>query len=217
MSQATAVTPISSVQRYRTARPRKSTEIVDLFPRQGEWTEADYFTLPETNRIIELSEGRVVIPDMPTIAHQRVVGKLFRLMSDYVEARNVGEVCIAPLPVRLWPGKIREPDIIFMHHDHADRMGGEYCGVPDLAVEVISPRTPKSSGTERVDRREKSVEYAQAGVQEYWLLHPTACTIEVYVLRDDVYRLLGRWGAGEAAQSQVLEGFEVSVDAVING
>ena len=146
MSQATAVAPISSVQRYRTARPRKSTEIVDLFPRQGEWTEPDYFTLPETNRIIELSEGRVVIPDMPTIAHQRVVGKLFRLMSDYDEAQGLGEVSVSPLKVRLWPGKFREPDIIFMRRDHADRIGEDYCGVPDLVVEVISPRTPKSSG-----------------------------------------------------------------------
>ncbi len=219
MSQATAVAPRSSIgaQRRRAARSRKSTEILELFPRQGQWTEADYLALPETNHIIELSEGRVVIPDMPTTSHQRAVVELLFLMKNYVQTHDLGEVCVAPLKVHLWPGKFREPDIIFMHRNHADRIGEDYWGVPDLVVEVISPRTPKSSGTEQVDREEKSVEYARSGVQEYWIIHPTACTVEVYVLRNGIYHLLERWGAGEVAQSQVLEGFKVSVDAVIQG
>jgi Uma2 family endonuclease len=214
MAQAAAVAP---AQKQRTARLRKSTEIVDLFPRQGEWTETDYLALPETNRIIELSEGRVVMPDMPTTSHQRAVGKLFRLMSDHVEAQDLGEVCVAALKVHLWPGKFREPDIVFMHRNHADRIGEEYWGVPDLVVEVISPRTQQSSGTEYTDRGEKFVEYAKAGVKEYWLIHPTACTIEVYVLRDRAYHLLDRWGKGEVARSEVLGGFEVPVEVVIQG
>lgn len=41
----------------------KILEILDLFPRQGEWTEDDYYKLPETNRIVELSEGRLIIID----------------------------------------------------------------------------------------------------------------------------------------------------------
>ena len=213
-SVTTITSPTAPAQRQRVARSRRSTEILDLFPRQGQWTEGDYLVLPETNRILELSEGRVVMPDMPTTSHQRAVVKLLRLMSDHVEAKDLGEVCVAPLRVRLWPGKFREPDVVFMHRDHADRIGEEYWGVPDLVVEVISPRTPQSSGTEHVDRGEKYVEYAQAGVVEYWLIHPTACTIEVYFLRDGVYHLLDRWGVGEVAFSQVIDGFEVPVETV---
>jgi len=124
---------------------------------------------------------------------------------------------VAPLRVRLWPGKFREPDIVFIHRDHADRIGEEYWGVPNLIVEVISPRTPKSSDTEHVDRGEKFFEYARGGVQEYWLVNPTSCTIEVYVLLDGVYHLLSRWGNGEVARSKVLNGLEVPVEAVIPG
>ncbi|MBM3242191.1 Uma2 family endonuclease [Candidatus Poribacteria bacterium] len=214
MAQTAAV---AKAQKQRTVRSRKSTEIVDLFPRQGQWTEADYLALPETNRIIELSEGRVVMPDMPTTSHQRTVIKLLRLMSDHVEAQGLGEVCVAPLRVHLWPGKFREPDIVFMHRNHADRIGEDYWGIPDLVVEIISPRTTQSSGTENVDRGEKFVEYAKAGVKEYWLIHPTACTIEVYVLKDGVYHLLDRWGKGEVARSEVLGGFEVPVEVVMQG
>lgn len=217
MARAVAVKAVESPAKPAGGRPRRALRLLELFPPQGQWTEADYFSLPETNRIVELSEGRVVIPEMPSTSHQRTVGKLFRLISDYVETKGLGEVCIAPLPVRLWPGKIREPDIVFMHRDHADRIGEDYWGVPDLVVEVISPRTPQSSGTESTDRRQKLWEYAQAGVAEYWLVHPTERTLEIYRLHGEAFHLLGRWGAGEVARSEVLMGLEVAVGAVFGG
>ena len=58
------------------------------------------------------------------------------------------------------------------------------------------------------------LEYARAGVNEYWLVDPEAHTIEVYTLTEGVYTLLGQFGAGQATRSQALSGFEVSVDEV---
>lgn len=201
------------MQRQR--QPRLSTEVAWLFPRQGEWTEEDYFALPDTNRIVELSAGRVVIPEMPTTSHQRAVRNLLRGMDSHTQTHGLGEVCVAPLRIRLWPGKFREPDLVFMRADHTDRIGEEFWGVPDLVVEVISPRTEHSSGTERTDRLEKFEEYARAGVTEYWLVAPKERTIEVYVLRQGGYHLLGRWGVGEVARSEALAGFEVPVTGVV--
>lgn len=192
-----------------------TTEIARLFPPQGQWTEAEYLSLPETNHIVELSNGRVVMPDMPTTSHQRAVTKLLRLMAAHVEASDIGEVSVAPLRIRLWPGKIREPDIVFMLRQHSDRIGEEYWGVPDLVVEVISPRTAHSSGTEDSDRGEKFLEYAQAGVSEYWLIDPAGGTVEIYGLRHHAYHLAGCWGRGEVCQSGVIDGFAVEVDAVV--
>jgi Uma2 family endonuclease len=192
-----------------------TTKIAWLFPRQGEWTEEAYFALPETNHIVELSEGRLVIPDLPTTSHQRAIGKLFRAMSEHVEMHDLGEVCIAALPVRLWEGKIREPDIVFMSAEHTERKGEDYWGVPDLVAEVISPRTEHSSGTEKTDREDKFQEYAQAGVAEYWLVDPEKRTIEVYVLRQGAYHQLGKWGVEETARSEILPNFEVSVAAIV--
>jgi Uma2 family endonuclease len=186
-----------------------------LYPCQGEWTEADYLALPETNRLVELSEGRLVVPDMPTDPHQFAVGELFAAVRAFVRARDLGYVRVAPLPVRLWPGKFREPDIVFLRREHGDRRGEQFWGVPDLVVEVISPRTDRSSGTERTDRREKFEEYALAGISEYWLVDPNRRTIEVYLLEEEVYHLVGKWGTGEAARSEVLQGFEVPVRAVL--
>jgi len=188
--------------------PRRSAPIAELWPPQGEWTEADYFGLPDTNRIIELSEGEFIMPPHPTVTHQRVVGVLYRTMYAFVQEHGLGIVLLAALPVRLWPGKIREPDILFVSHAHADRIGEQFSGPPDLVVEVLSP------STRRTDRGEKPMEYARAGVVEYWLVDPEAQTIEVLTLAGGVYMLLGQFRAGEMARSQVLAGFQVAVDQV---
>jgi Uma2 family endonuclease len=206
-----------SARAKRQRNGRLTTEIARLFPLQGEWTEEAYFSLPETNRIVELSNGKLVMPDLPTTSHQRAIGKLFRVISGHVETHSLGEVCIAALPIRLWEGKIREPDIVFMSDEHADRKGEDYWGVPDLAVEVISPRRERSSGTEKTDRKEKFKEYEQAGVSEYWLVDTQERTIEVYVLREGKYALFGKWGVGEVARSEILPKFEVPVADIVGG
>lgn len=183
-------------------------EVADLFPPQGQWTEADYFALPDTNRLMELSEGRLIMPPHPTYSHQEALKGLFLRLNTFVEEKKLGIIEVAPLPVQLWPGKVREPDLFFLAKEHADRIGEQAFGVPDLIIEVTSP------GTREVDRGEKFFEYARAGVREYWLVDPDKQTIEVYVLRGGVYEPLGKFSSGERARSELLSGFEVNVDEV---
>ncbi len=186
-----------------------TVEVAQLWPPRGQWTEADYFILPETNRFVELSEGELVMPLHPTHTHQLIVFELATRLRAFVEERDLGLVQIGPLPVRLWPGKIREPDILFVAREHSDRIGEQAYGPPDLVVEVLSP------STRRTDRLEKPVEYAQAGVREYWIVDPYGRTVEVFTLREGAYELLGKWAAGEDARSEVLAGFRVAVDEVL--
>jgi len=195
-----------SIPAGETATP--TWEVAELWPLQGQWTESDYFSLPDTNRIVELSEGRLVMPPLPTFEHQRIVFDLAVRMRAFAEAEGLGVVAISPLPVRLWPGKIREPDIMFFSEEHRDRIGEKVCGVPDLVVEVTS------ESTERTDREEKLREYEKAGVGEYWIVDPEARVVEVYVLREGKYELSGRWGEGEKAKSEILRGFEVETEDI---
>jgi len=188
------------------ATGQPTIEIAELFPRQGEWTEEDYFKLPETNRIIELSEGRLIITPAPTDQHQKISGRLFFLIVDYAQANNLGEVRYSPLDVRLDKNKLRQPDIVFMSNEHRDRITDKYWGVPDLVVEILS------EGTAKIDREEKYLEYQNAGVQEYWIVDPYTKTIEVFTLENGTYAVFGKYGIGEVAKSKVLDGFVVSVD-----
>jgi Uma2 family endonuclease len=185
-----------------------TAEVAQLWPRRGQWTEAAYFALPDTNRYIELSEGELIMPPHPTETHQRVVLNLVRLLDAFVMGHELGIVRFAPLPVRLWPGKIREPDVLFVAQEHSDRIGEQVVGPPDLVVEVLSP------ATWRIDRHEKFSEYAQAEIGEYWMVDPDAWTVEVFVLRKGAYELLGKWRRGEEARSEVLAGFKAVVDEV---
>ncbi len=142
------------------------------------------------------------MPPHPTYAHQTALQNLFLQLNEFVESRQLGVVRFAPLPVRLWPGEIREPDIFFISKEHHDRIGEQACGVPDLVVEVLSPATREA------DRGEKFFEYAKAGVHEYWLLDPEKRSIEVYTLHGQVYEPFVL--SGERACSKLLNGFCVS-------
>jgi Uma2 family endonuclease len=187
---------------------RLTAEVAELFPLQREWNEEAYFALPDTNRFIELYQGELIMPPHPTHRHQRVVGRAYRLLADFVEGRSLGIVQVAPLPVRLGPDHVREPDVLFLLNEHADRVRDQYWGPPDLAMEVTSP------STRQPDRQEKLREYAQASIREYWLLDPEEETIEVYVLRKRAYRLWAKAGRGETAASQLVTGFKLRVDEV---
>ena len=193
-------------------------DILRLFPRQGEWTEADYFRLPESNRIIELSEGRLIISPSPTEQHQKISSNLYFLLKIYIREKKLGEVRYSPLDVRLYEGVVREPDIIFMGNEHLDRITDKW-GVPDLVVEILS------EGTAKVDREDKYLEYQRAGVLEYWIVDPFEQSIEIYTLEHGNYSLFGKWGTGESvlpllggtriAKSKLLDGFEVSIDEIM--
>ena len=184
-------------------------EISRLFPRQGEWTEADYFRLPETNKIIELSEGRLIISPSPTDQHQKISGNLYSVLRTHVRTNNLGEIRYAPMDVRLWEGKVRQPDIAFMSNKHLDRITEGLWGIPDLAVEILS------EGTAKTDKEDKFQEYERAGVLEYWIVDPFKQSIEIYILENGVYVLFGKYGIGVIAKSKLLDGFEVSVDDVM--
>ena len=49
---------------------------------------------------------------------------------------------------------------------------------------------------------------------EYWIVDPRALTIDVYILEQGTYVLMSQCGIGEVARSQVLPGFEVSVETI---
>lgn len=189
-------------------QPRFATEIAQLWPAQGEWTETEYFNLPDTNRIIELSEGEIYLMAPPSFTHQNVLDNLYSLLKTFVRKHKLGRTAFAPVAVRLWPGKIREPDILFYANAHLDRIGEMVSGPPDLVMEILSP------GTRQTDRQEKYEEYAQAGIVEYWMVDPEEETIEVFVLAEGAYRLLVKAAAGEKAWSALLAGFEVLAEEV---
>ena len=183
-------------------------DIAFLYPMQGEWTERDYFALERIcgNRMIELANGHLEILPMPDMFHQDIVKFLFSLLESFVIKTRLGRVYFAPLPVKLWPGQIREPDIAFFkfHRIKNKRIAPEGA---DLVMEVVSPG---AESRER-DLEEKRNDYAKAKIPEYWIIDPEARTITVLTIVSRTYKAHGVFKPGETATSKLLKGFKVAV------
>lgn len=193
----------------RASRPGEPTwEIALLYPLQGQWTEADYLAL-NTNRLIELSDGCLEFLPMPTIFHQLIVEFLHTLLKTFVATHASGKVLFAPLPIRLWSNKYREPDIVYLRPERIQDLNTQPDGA-DLVMEVVSPGTENR----KRDLKTKLDEYAKAAISEYWIVDPQEQKITVLTLDGQTYRLHGEFGPGTQASSILLPGFSVAVDAV---
>ena len=148
---------------------------------------------------------------MPTILHQRILEFLFIALQAICGRGELGEVLFMGVRVRLWPGKFREPDVLFMNAEHADRITEEYWEGADLVMEVVS------AGDEdrRRDLKTKREEYAQAGIPEYWIVDPELGQITVLDPRRPGLRRPRRVQAGEQATSKLLPGFAVDVTSAL--
>jgi Uma2 family endonuclease len=186
-------------------------EVAMLFPEQGNWSVEEYLDLPG-NRLVEYSEGHLEVLPMPTTLHQWILLYLCRALEAFVESK-LGLVLVAPLPVQLGLDKFREPDVVFMLHEHRSRVGREFWKGADLVMEVVSD-DPKSRRRDLVTKRQ---EYAQAGIPEYWIVDPKRKRITVLRLQGTKYIVHGTFKPGQRARSHLLAGFSVDVAAALAG
>jgi Uma2 family endonuclease len=182
-------------------------EIAHLFPAQGRWSEEDYLAL-NTNHLVEFSHGTIEVLPMPSIPHQRIVRALFKLLEQFVLEFALGEVLFSPVRVQLWPGKYREPDVVFITNSDDSRYQEQFWIGADLVMEVVSP---DDRNRDLVDKRR---EYARARIPEYWIVDPSLQTIIVLYLEDEAYAVHGEFSISEQATSRLLPGFVVDVSTV---
>lgn len=182
------------------------------WPAQGEWTYEDYVGLPDDTWRYEVIKGVLHMTPAPRTRHQAAVRDIGFAMMEFCRRTLLEETYHAPIDVIL-PRELAtpvQPDLLLITRERLDIVKEQFIeGPPDLIVEVLS----RSNWLD--DRRVKYEVYAEAGVREYWIVDPDLRTIEVFVLREGEYALVGKFGPGEKARSEVLEGFEVAVDEVL--
>ncbi len=203
----------TNVPARQSVRGEPAWEIATLFPKQGMWSESAYLALPG-NRLMELNDGCLEILPMPTYFHELIVEFLYDLLRAFVKERGLGKVMRAPLPIRLWDGQMREPDLLFLRPDRLQKLAeagnrAQPDGA-DLVMEVVSPGAQNRDRDLEVKRRE----YAKAGIAEYWIVDPELRTITVLELAGDAYLVAGEYQPNQLATSRLLPGFTVSVDQV---
>ncbi|MBC8159690.1 MAG: Uma2 family endonuclease [Roseiflexaceae bacterium] len=183
---------------------------LDVASLQGLWTEAQYLKLTDqTNHLIEFTDGDIEVLPMPTSRHQEILALLFELLLMYVRPRG-GKVLFASLRLQIRPGKYREPDILLLRDKADPRYQDAFWLGADLVVEVVSPDAPER------DTVSKVADYAEAGVPEYWIINPLDDSVTVLVLDGAAYAEVGVFRRGDVAQSRLLEGFVVEVNALFD-
>ena len=191
-----------------TVEAEPAWEVALLFPAQGAWGEEDYLSL-NTNHLVEFSHGRIEVLPMPTDTHQGIIGSLLFILGDATR-RLGGKLLCAPMPLRIFPGRICEPDLLFLADANDPRRQDAYWTGADLVIEVVSP---DDSQRDLVTKRR---EYAQAGIPEYWIVDPQTETITVLRLDETSYVEHGVFGLGEIATSAHYADLQTSVSDVLD-
>ena len=195
------------------ATPRTSQAELDVIacealPRQGNWTDEEYLWLTDRcRRLIEFTDGYVEELPMPTSSHQAILAFLYRLFHGHLEPRG-GVAMFAALRLRIREGKFREPDLLVLRDRDDERYQDRFWRGADLVAEVVSPDRPAR------DLVEKRMDYAEAGIPEYWIVDPRDETVTVLALREGVYEEHGVFTRSDIGASAAFDGLAVDVEAL---
>ena len=152
---------------------RADGQEINLSTLQGMWTVAQYLKLTEqTNQLIEFTDGVIEVLPMPMDKHQAISRLLFLTLLTFVRPLR-GTVAYAPLRVQVRPGAFREPDLLMLRDSGDPRRQNAFWLGADLVMEIVSPDRPER------DLEEKPINYAEAGILEYWIVNPLDETITV--------------------------------------
>lgn len=142
--------------------------------------------------VAEWIDGRVWMEDLSGLERSRLKGFLCAILHIWSSARDVGEMYVAPLTLRLNERIGVEPDLFLVRSENRERVRYNYVdGAPDLVIEIVSRGV-------RTNTRQRVRWYESAGVPELWL-------VDADRRASEVLRLDGRGRYAAVDASAVLE------------
>jgi Uma2 family endonuclease len=179
------------------------------------YSYADYLKW-EFDERLELIRGKIfTMSPGPATFHQRISWVVQGELYKYLENKSCNAFS-APFDVRL-PGhskddkdilSVLQPDIcIICDLSKIDERG--CLGAPDIVIEILSP------GNNQKELKNKYEVYEEAGVLEYWIIHPAEKKIMKYALSENgKFQQSGLLTLGDNVTSPILPGFSLSLDKV---
>jgi Uma2 family endonuclease len=149
-------------------RPLTFEQFLDLFMGREE--------------IVELVDGVVVEHLAAQLDHERTIVWLLRVLSSFVEERDLGEVLGSRTAVEISTYRGRLPDILFVRKERVSIVQQRAIyGPPDLVIEVVSP------GDRRADRVALETDYTGLGVEEIVFIDLKRRRVRILRNRPDGY------------------------------
>ncbi len=145
-------------------------------------TYDDLLDFPEDGKRYEIIGGELFVAASPSVAHQRLLMRIYHVFFRTLQQTGWGEIFVAPLDVKLSDLDVVEPDLIAIRSDNSSIIHKVHIiGVPDILLEVISPHN------RRYDEAIKLALYGVFGVPEYWLANSIKPGLRGLTLRDGAY------------------------------
>src|SRR5215210_4626684 len=155
-------------------RVRFTVDALELFPDDG------------LRR--EVVDGELFVSEAPHPDHQEIIGRFYRSLADWNDAKHAGRVAFGiGIVFSRESGVI--PDLVWASHARwaaSVNEAGRLVRAPEIVLEVLSP----DAEDERRDREVKLKLYSARGVDEYWIADRFTQAIEVYRREDGVLALV---------------------------
>ena len=133
------------------------------------------------------------------------------LLSISVPAQRGSDRIVSPQDLgRIWDAERVSPPLppLLTHAEVTRRLEAVVAGAPDLVAEILSPSTA------HLDHTTKLVEYARAGVREYWIVDPEEYSVVVFTLDGDAFRVAGAIFSGGIIGVGMFAEAKIAVNAI---
>jgi Uma2 family endonuclease len=176
------------------------------------YTYADYLKWTFDERL-ELIKGKIfTMSPAPGSVHQIISGAIFNELYNHLK-RKPCRVFSAPFDVRLIRRSADDKDIITVVQPDicvicdSKKVDAKGCiGAPDIIVEILSP------GNNKKELQNKYEVYEEAGVLEYWIIHPVEKTFSKYILTEGRFQPSRILTIGDEVTTPILPDLVISLD-----
>ena len=182
---------------------------------------AEYLLLPYDGKRTELVDGQIIAMTEPSTLHILIIRALTRLLDRHILTQDYALECISgagvEIPCAARKSNVRDPDLIVCSREQLRALRPLTKAVflegnpPALAVEVSSP------GNESNDTVDKRLEYASAGVPEYWIINRIRGYVLVLSLDTNTrsYTEIGEYRGAELMRSALFPDLTVTAEALL--
>ncbi|SCZ81089.1 type II toxin-antitoxin system Phd/YefM family antitoxin [Acidaminobacter hydrogenoformans] len=162
---------------------------------------------------MEYIEGEIILMAAPSFKHQELLGMLYMAFRQFISGKAC-KVILAPFDIRLFKPEIRDPDVcqpdLIIACDTEENLNekGQYFGVPELVVEILSASTRSKDMTKKLNT------YMLSGIKEYWIVDHKHKTVIIYRFDNLQIESYSHYKNEEVACSQIFEGLAISLGAL---
>jgi Uma2 family endonuclease len=135
----------------------------------------------------ELIRGELILMPPTGYDHGWYEYQIAHFLGNFVIPRKLGVILVGDVGFHIErdPDTVRAPDVVFIRTERIpQKMSGFFGGVPDLAVEILSPNDRAGEVQAKVDM------WLSAGCPMVWVVDPENCVLHLHRRDSSIVEIL---------------------------